>query len=98
MQPQFSRIDLFQPTQKGEMTDMNASMARRIRNAEAILISAIDRRRCCQRVWSRREETTQPTLRIPAGLAFASTPQHALATCTEFGHRTEGESKWSPTH
>jgi hypothetical protein len=76
---------------------MNASMARRIRNAEAVLISAIDRRRCDQRAWSRREETAQSMLRIPTRLAFASTLQHVLAACTEFGHRTEGEPRWSPT-
>ena len=32
---------------------MNASMARRIRNAEAVLITAIDRHKGSQREWSR---------------------------------------------
>jgi hypothetical protein len=64
---------------------MNASMARRIRNAEAILISAIDRHRCGQREWSRRDEPAQSTLRVPIRLAFAINPQPAPSTCTESG-------------
>jgi hypothetical protein len=38
---------------------MNASMARRIRNAEAILISAIDRNKGGRREWS-QHKTAQP--------------------------------------
>jgi hypothetical protein len=38
---------------------MNASMARRIRNAEAILIAAIDRNKDGHRVWS-QQPTAQP--------------------------------------
>ena len=60
---------------------MNASMARRIRNAEAVLISAIDRRRCGQREWSHRNGPAQPTLRIPIGLAFAITQEPAPTAC-----------------
>jgi hypothetical protein len=64
---------------------MNASMARRIRNAEAMLISAIDRRRCDQREWSRRDEPAQQTLRLPVRLAFAANPEPAPTACTECG-------------
>jgi hypothetical protein len=64
---------------------MNASMARRIRIAEAVLISAIDRRRCGQRAWSRRDEPAQQTVRMPIPLAFATIPEPAPGTCTEPG-------------
>ena len=42
---------------------MNASMAKRIRNAEALLISAIDRRNGGWRAWSHNR--AQPHLREP---------------------------------
>jgi hypothetical protein len=38
---------------------MNASLARRIRNAEAILIAAIDRNKTGRREWS-QHQTAQP--------------------------------------
>ncbi len=40
---------------------MNASLARRIRNAEAVLISALDRQKNDQRDWSRRLGSAHPT-------------------------------------
>jgi hypothetical protein len=40
---------------------MNASLARRIRNAEAILISAIDRNKGGRREWS-QHKAAQPQL------------------------------------
>ena len=39
---------------------MNASMARRIRNAEAVLIYALDSRRADRRDCSRRNQTARP--------------------------------------
>jgi hypothetical protein len=60
---------------------MNASMARRIRNAEAVLISAIDRCRCGRREWSRRYETAQHW-RIPIHLAFAFNSEPAPPAST----------------
>jgi hypothetical protein len=43
---------------------MNASLARRIRNAEAVLISALDRRHGNQRDSSRQYGPAQPTMNM----------------------------------
>ena len=45
---------------------MNASLARRIRNAEAVLISALDRRKNGQRDSGRQYGLPQPTVIISA--------------------------------
>jgi hypothetical protein len=44
---------------------MNASLARRIRNAEAILISALDRQTNAPRDWSRPSGSAHPSVRMP---------------------------------
>lgn len=49
---------------------MNASMARRIRQAEALLISAIDRQNSGQREWSQQKaqpQQEQPRISPPIG-------------------------------
>jgi hypothetical protein len=60
---------------------MNASLARRIRNAEALLISALDSNRSYQRNFSRRYGPAQPTPRMtqrsaPARDATTTCPLH----------------------
>ena len=60
---------------------MNASMARRIRNAETILISAIDRQ-SGQRVWSRYQEARQRTQRC-------ATPDHQGDNRMTYSHRAQ---------
>jgi len=44
---------------------MNASMARRIRCAESLLISAIDRHYGSQRNWSQAAQSPTHTIRFP---------------------------------
>ena len=49
---------------------MNASLARRIRNAEAVLISALDSRRGNPRDSSRRYAPAQPTVNMSGRLVL----------------------------
>ena len=81
---------------------MNASLARRIRNAEAVLISALDRRKNGQRDSGRQYGLPQPTV-IISGRPLKQ--DGSRATCSHLnlsrlirsGSAWEGEREWNPT-